>query len=28
MLVDSSFGAITNTLNNGRSVRLAASFEF
>jgi hypothetical protein len=28
MLVDSSFGAITNTLNNGRSLRLAASFEF
>jgi hypothetical protein len=27
-LTDSSFGAITNTLNNGRSVRLAASFEF
>ena len=25
---DSSFGAITNTLNNGRSLRLAASFEF
>jgi hypothetical protein len=28
MLTDSSFGAITNTLNNGRSLRLAASFEF
>jgi hypothetical protein len=28
MLADSSFGAITNTLNNGRSLRLAASFEF
>jgi hypothetical protein len=28
MLTDSSFGTITNTLNNGRSLRLAASFEF
>jgi hypothetical protein len=28
MLADSSFGAITNTLNNGRSLRLGASFEF
>jgi hypothetical protein len=28
MLTDSSFGAITNTLNNGRSLRLAASFDF
>jgi hypothetical protein len=28
MLTDSSFGAITNTLNNGRSLRLAGSFEF
>jgi hypothetical protein len=27
-LTDSSFAAITNTLNNGRSLRLAASFEF
>ena len=27
-LTDSSFGAITNTLNNGRSIRLTASFEF
>ena len=27
-LTDSSFGVITNTLNNGRSVRLSASFEF
>jgi hypothetical protein len=27
-LTDSSFGAITNTLNNGRSLRLSASFEF
>jgi hypothetical protein len=28
MLTDSSFGAITNTLNNGRSLRFGASFEF
>jgi hypothetical protein len=28
MLADSSFGAITNTLNNGRSLRFGASFEF
>jgi hypothetical protein len=28
MMTDSSFGAITNTLNNGRSVRFTASFEF
>jgi hypothetical protein len=28
MLADSSFGAITNTLNNGRSLRCGASFEF
>jgi len=27
-LIDSSFGEITNTLNNGRSVRFAGSFEF
>jgi hypothetical protein len=27
-LTDSSFGAITNTLNNGRSLRLTAAFEF
>ena len=28
MRADSSFGAITNTLNNGRSLRFGASFEF
>jgi hypothetical protein len=28
MLTDSSFGAITNTLNNGRSLRFGASFDF
>lgn len=28
MLSDSGFGGITNTLNNGRSLRLTASFEF
>jgi hypothetical protein len=28
MLTDSSFGEITNTLNNGRSLRFAASFQF
>ena len=28
MLTDSSFRALTNTLNNGRSLRLAVSFEF
>ena len=28
MLTDSSFGAITNTLNNGRSLRIGASLEF
>jgi len=28
MLTDSSFGTITNTLNNGRSLRFTASFEF
>ena len=28
MLIDSSFGEITNTLNNGRSLRFGASFEF
>jgi hypothetical protein len=28
MLSDSSFGGITNTLNNGRSLRLSATFEF
>ena len=28
LLTDASFGAITNTLNNGRSVRLSGSFVF
>jgi len=28
MHIDSSFGEITNTLNNGRSLRFGASFEF
>jgi hypothetical protein len=28
MLTDSSFGEITNTLNNGRSLRFTAAFEF
>jgi hypothetical protein len=28
MRIDSSFGEITNTLNNGRSLRFAGSFEF